>query len=68
MLAALGADVIHVESVTRADGMRMHERASASTATTGGSYSALFLTSNTNKRDLTLDLAATRGPRARARA
>ena len=52
---ALGADVIHVESITRIDGMR----------TTGGTTglegpwwerSAHFLVSNTNKRDLTLPL------------
>ncbi|HEY1738431.1 MAG TPA: CoA transferase, partial [Acidimicrobiia bacterium] len=56
VLAALGADVIHVESVTRPDGMRM----------AGGMFfdqpawwerSAFFLQANTNKRGLTLDLA-----------
>lgn len=55
MLAALGADVIHVESVKRPDGMRM----------SGGMFadqpdwwerSGFFLQANTNKRDLTLDL------------
>ncbi len=55
MLASLGADVIHLEAIQRLDGMRM----------TGGlfshreqwwEYSSVFLTANTNKRGLTLDL------------
>jgi len=53
--AALGADVIHVESTRRMDAMR----------TAGGmfygrdqwwEYSAFFLAANTNKRAITLDL------------
>jgi crotonobetainyl-CoA:carnitine CoA-transferase CaiB-like acyl-CoA transferase len=60
MIAALGADVIHVESTTRPDGMRM----------TGGLFglhgpwwerSGHYLASNTNKRGLTLDLTKARG-------
>ncbi|MEM7285354.1 MAG: CoA transferase [Actinomycetota bacterium] len=60
VLAALGADVIHVESCTRPDGMRM----------TGGQFqhrdrwwewSQLFQGANTNKRGLTLDLATDEG-------
>ncbi len=60
MLGALGADVIHVESVTRPDGMRM----------AGGMFfgqdawwerSAFFLQANTNKRGLTLDLGTDAG-------
>jgi crotonobetainyl-CoA:carnitine CoA-transferase CaiB-like acyl-CoA transferase len=60
MLAALGADVIHLESVSRPDGMRM----------AGGAFiekpgwwerGALFLGANANKRGLTLDLADARG-------
>ena len=60
MLAALGADVIHVESVRRPDGMRM----------AGGMFvgrpnwwecSGFFLQANTNKRGLTLDLATPAG-------
>ncbi|HEX7096297.1 MAG TPA: CoA transferase [Acidimicrobiales bacterium] len=59
-LAALGADVIHVESTTRPDGMRM----------TGGllgmegpwwERGSHFLCANTNKRGLTLDLATPKG-------
>ncbi len=55
MLATLGAEVIHVESTRRIDGMR----------TAGGmfysrpqwwEYSAFFLSANTNKYDVTLDL------------
>ena len=55
MIAALGADVIHVESTGRPDGMRM----------TGALYgmqgawwerSSHYLCANTNKRNLTLDL------------
>ena len=62
VLAALGADVIHVESITRIDGMR----------TTGGASgrdgpwwerSAHFLVSNVNKRDLTLPLDTPEGLR-----
>ena len=60
MIATLGADVIHVESVSRPDGMRM----------TGAMFgnegpwwerSSHYLASNTNKRGLTLDLASPRG-------
>lgn len=60
MLAALGADVIHLEAVQRPDGMRM----------AGGAFvgrdrwwecSALFCGTNANKRDLTLNLADPRG-------
>ncbi len=60
MLAALGADVVHVESVTRADGMRYTSGVSAD-RDNWWEYSALFLTSNTNKRDLTIDLARPEG-------
>ena len=60
MIATLGADVIHVESTSRPDGMRM----------TGALYgmdgpwwerSIHYLASNTNKRGLTLDLTTPRG-------
>jgi crotonobetainyl-CoA:carnitine CoA-transferase CaiB-like acyl-CoA transferase len=55
ILAALGAEVVHIESTRRIDGMR----------TAGGAfyakpqwweYSAFFLQANTNKYDVTLDL------------
>jgi crotonobetainyl-CoA:carnitine CoA-transferase CaiB-like acyl-CoA transferase len=60
MLAALGADVVHVESVTRADGMRYTSGVSTD-RDDWWEYSALFHTSNTNKRDLTLDLTRAEG-------
>jgi crotonobetainyl-CoA:carnitine CoA-transferase CaiB-like acyl-CoA transferase len=60
MLAALGADVIHVESVTRPDGMRFTSGVPP-TKDNWWDYSALFHVSNTNKRDLTLDLARPKG-------
>jgi crotonobetainyl-CoA:carnitine CoA-transferase CaiB-like acyl-CoA transferase len=60
LLASLGADVIHLESTGRPDGMRM----------TGGIFHAkgdwwerspFFLSVNSNKRDLTLDLTTEGG-------
>ena len=56
MLAMLGADVIHLESIQRIDGMRM-------IALIFGprdqwwEQSTVYLSANTNKRNLTLDLA-----------
>ena len=58
--AALGAEVVHVESITRLDGVRL----------TGGvfadrdewwEYSAFFLHANANKDDVTLDLGSATG-------
>ena len=59
-LAALGADVIHVESISRIDGMRT---TGAGTGMDGAWWerSAHYLCSNTNKRDLTLDLGTDEG-------
>jgi crotonobetainyl-CoA:carnitine CoA-transferase CaiB-like acyl-CoA transferase len=60
LIAALGADVIHVESTGRPDGMRM----SGGVLGTDGPWwerSSHYLCSNTNKRNLTLDLASPRG-------
>jgi crotonobetainyl-CoA:carnitine CoA-transferase CaiB-like acyl-CoA transferase len=59
-LAALGADVIHVESVGRIDGMRA---TGAGTGMDGAWWerSAHYLCSNTNKRNLTLDLSTDDG-------
>ncbi len=60
LLAALGADVIHVESAKRMDGMRM-----AAAMFVGREqwweYSGFFLQANTNKLDVTLDLTDPRG-------
>jgi crotonobetainyl-CoA:carnitine CoA-transferase CaiB-like acyl-CoA transferase len=60
VMAALGADVIHVESITRIDGMRT----SGAAAGRGGDWwehSGHFLVSNTNKRDVTLPLDTPEG-------
>jgi crotonobetainyl-CoA:carnitine CoA-transferase CaiB-like acyl-CoA transferase len=63
LLACLGAEVVHVESPKRPDGMRM----------TGGVYrhlpawwerSSFFLTVNTNKSDLVVDLTSDAGRNA----
>jgi crotonobetainyl-CoA:carnitine CoA-transferase CaiB-like acyl-CoA transferase len=61
MLAMLGADVIHVESIQRIDGSR----------SVGGTFSAqheawwecsfIFLSANSNKRGITLDLSSPEG-------
>lgn len=60
VLAALGADVIHVESVSRIDGMRS---TGASTGMEGPWWerSTHYLCANTNKRNLTLDLSTDDG-------
>lgn len=60
MLAALGADVIHVESTGRPDGMRM---TGAMFGTDGPWWerSSHYLCANTNKRDLTVDLTTPEG-------
>jgi crotonobetainyl-CoA:carnitine CoA-transferase CaiB-like acyl-CoA transferase len=60
MIAALGADVIHVESTRRPDGMRM---AGAVLGTDGAWWERAghFLCANTNKRDVTLDLSSSEG-------
>lgn len=60
LLAALGADVVHVESIKRPDGIRMAGGAFISRAR-WWELSPFFLAANTNKRDLTLDLASAAG-------
>jgi crotonobetainyl-CoA:carnitine CoA-transferase CaiB-like acyl-CoA transferase len=59
-LAALGAEVLHVESTTRPDGMRM---TGALLGMEGEWWerSAFFLEINTNKMDVTLDLSTPTG-------
>jgi crotonobetainyl-CoA:carnitine CoA-transferase CaiB-like acyl-CoA transferase len=62
MLACLGADVIHLESVQRPDGIRMtgffvHPQGE------WWEWSAAYLGANTNKRNLTLDLGQPDGLR-----
>jgi crotonobetainyl-CoA:carnitine CoA-transferase CaiB-like acyl-CoA transferase len=57
ILAALGADVIHVESIQKPDGMRMTGFMAAPPGSDWWEYSAVFLAANSNKRSLTLDMA-----------
>lgn len=61
MLAGLGADVIHLESITRLDGMRMVGGLLAGTREAWWECSHFFLAANVNKRGLTLDLTKPRG-------
>ena len=60
MLATLGADVIHVESIQRPDGMRMMGGAFLSQGE-WWERSAFFLSANTNKRGITLNLTDPKG-------
>jgi crotonobetainyl-CoA:carnitine CoA-transferase CaiB-like acyl-CoA transferase len=60
MLGMLGADVIHVESVQRPDGMRMVGQMFGPREL-WWEYSTVYLSANTNKRNLTLDLAQPAG-------
>jgi len=61
MLASLGADVIHVESIQRPDGMRSTGGMFAGGRDAWWEYSMFFLNANANKRGLTLDLTSERG-------
>jgi crotonobetainyl-CoA:carnitine CoA-transferase CaiB-like acyl-CoA transferase len=56
MLAVLGADVIHLESIQRIDGMRMIALIFGQREQ-WWEQSTVYLSANTNKRNLTLDLA-----------
>jgi crotonobetainyl-CoA:carnitine CoA-transferase CaiB-like acyl-CoA transferase len=60
VLALLGADVIHLESTSRLDGVRMVSRV-PHTEDQWWERSPIFAALNTNKRSLTLDLAGERG-------
>jgi crotonobetainyl-CoA:carnitine CoA-transferase CaiB-like acyl-CoA transferase len=60
VLAALGADVIHLESIQHPDGARM-AGVVVSDEKPWWEFSPLFLRSNTNKRGLTLDLGSPQG-------
>jgi crotonobetainyl-CoA:carnitine CoA-transferase CaiB-like acyl-CoA transferase len=61
MLACLGADVIHIESTHRPDGMRMVGGMLAGLHESWWECSQFFLPANANKRDLTLHLGDARG-------
>ena len=61
MLAALGADVIHVESAARPDGMRMVGGMVRHRFPAFWEASAFFVAANANKRGLTLDLSQAKG-------
>jgi len=56
VLASLGADVTHVESTRRIDGMRTTGGMFFGTKDQWWEYSAFFLAANINKTDVTLDL------------
>ncbi|OBK35433.1 cag pathogenicity island protein [Mycobacterium sp. 1245111.1] len=60
ILAALGADVIHVESTKHPDGARMAVAAFADQPQ-WWERSGMYLATNTNKRGLTLDLSCAQG-------
>ncbi|HZT65108.1 MAG TPA: CoA transferase [Acidimicrobiales bacterium] len=61
LLAALGADVIHVESVQRIDGMRPAATLVFADRDQWWEYSSFFLNINVNKRGVTLNLDDPRG-------
>jgi crotonobetainyl-CoA:carnitine CoA-transferase CaiB-like acyl-CoA transferase len=56
ILAALGAEVIHLESIQRPDGGRMFTGRATGNHSAWWERSPLFLTVNANKKSLTLDL------------
>lgn len=60
LLAALGADVVKVESATHPDGMR-YSFVADPTAGRWWEHGPVFYSINTNKRGITLDLATARG-------
>lgn len=60
ILAALGAEVIHLESTRHPDGARMAAAAFADQAQ-WWERSGMYLATNANKRGVTLDLAAEKG-------
>ena len=61
MLALLGADVIHVESVQKIDGSRSVGGTFASQHEAWWECSFIYLSTNTNKRGITLDLSNPKG-------
>ncbi|MBW2269096.1 MAG: CoA transferase [Deltaproteobacteria bacterium] len=61
MLAMLGADVIHVESIQKIDGSRSIGGTFAAMHEDWWECSFIFLSANSNKRGITLDLSNPRG-------
>lgn len=61
MLAMLGAEVIHLESIQRMDGGRMVGGTFASQHQAWWECSFIYLSANTNKRGLALDLSRPEG-------
>ena len=61
MLAALGAEVIHLESIQRPDGIRMTGGAFIAERDDWWEWGGMFIGANTNKKGLTLDLASPKG-------
>jgi len=61
LLACLGADVVHLESTRRPDGMRMVGGMAAAHYRSWWEVSPHFLHANANKRGATLDLGDPRG-------
>jgi crotonobetainyl-CoA:carnitine CoA-transferase CaiB-like acyl-CoA transferase len=61
MLAFLGAEVIHVESIQRPDGMRMIGGMFAGRFDAWWEASHFYVAANTNKKGVTLDLTTERG-------
>ena len=61
MLAILGADVIHVESIQRIDGSRGVGGTFVNQHDNWWECSFIYLSANTNKRGLTLDLSQPKG-------
>jgi len=61
ILAMLGAEVIHLESIQRPDGGRMFTGRATANRSSWWERSPLFLTVNANKKSLTLDLRSPDG-------
>jgi len=61
MLAMLGADVIHVESIQRIDGARAVGGTLPVPPDNWWEYSFIYLSANSNKRGLTIDLSNSQG-------
>ena len=67
LMAALGAEVIHVEAIQRMDGMRPAATLVFTDRDEWWEYSPFFLTINVNKKGITLDLDQEEGRELAAR-